>query len=64
MNDTNNAPPIIVVDRLTKVFRPPSSVRELLRGRLFGAPVTALRDVSFTVRQGEMACVMGTNGAG
>ena len=64
MNDTNNAPPIIVVDRLTKVFRPPSSVRELLRGRLFGAPVTALRDVSFTVRPGEIACVMGPNGAG
>ena len=56
--------PIIVVDRLTKVFRPPGSVRQLLRGRLFGPPVTALAEVSFSVRPGEIACVMGPNGAG
>ncbi|HEY2903958.1 MAG TPA: ABC transporter ATP-binding protein [Polyangia bacterium] len=55
---------IIVVDGLTKIFRPPGSARDLLRGRLFGAPVTALAAVSFTVRAGEIVCVMGPNGAG
>jgi len=55
---------IIVVEGLTKIFRPPGSVRDLLRGRLFGAPVTALGGVSFTVRAGEIVCVMGPNGAG
>ncbi len=60
MNDRD----IIVVDRLTKVFRPASSLRDLLRGRLFGPPVTALAGVSFSVRAGEIACVMGPNGAG
>jgi ABC-2 type transport system ATP-binding protein len=55
---------IIVIDGLTKVFRPPSSVHDLLRGRLFGPPVTALAGVSFSVRQGEIVCIMGPNGAG
>ncbi|HEX3694193.1 MAG TPA: ABC transporter ATP-binding protein [Polyangia bacterium] len=55
---------IIVVDRLTKIFRPPGTGRDLLRGRLFGKPVTALTAVSFTVRAGEIVCVMGPNGAG
>jgi ABC-2 type transport system ATP-binding protein len=54
----------IAVEGLGKVFQSAGGVREMLRGRLFGRPVTALSDVSFTVRQGEIVCVMGPNGAG
>ena len=36
----------------------------MLRGRLYGKPVTALADVSFAVQSGEIVCVMGPNGAG
>ena len=56
-------PAAISVEGLGKVFYSPAGVREMLRGRLFGNPVTALSDVSFTVRRGEIVCVMGPNGA-
>jgi ABC-2 type transport system ATP-binding protein len=56
--------PAIVVEGLGKVFQSPAGLRELLRGRLFGRPVEALAGVSFTVPQGEIACMMGPNGAG
>jgi ABC-2 type transport system ATP-binding protein len=56
--------PAIVVEQLGKRFHPPGGVGDLLRGRLFRRPVEALADVSFTVAQGEIACVMGPNGAG
>jgi len=56
--------PAIVVEGLGKVFQSPAGLRELLRGRLFGRPVEALADVSFTVPQGEIVCMMGPNGAG
>jgi ABC-2 type transport system ATP-binding protein len=56
--------PTIVVENLGKVFQSPAGLREMLRGRLFGAPVEALAGVSFTVARGEIACLMGPNGAG
>jgi ABC-2 type transport system ATP-binding protein len=58
------AAPAIQVERLGKAFRPPGGVRDLLRGRLWRDPVTALSDVSFSVAAGEVICVMGVNGAG
>jgi ABC-2 type transport system ATP-binding protein len=56
--------PTIVVDGLGKVFQSPAGLGQMLRGRLFGAPVEALAGVSFTVARGEIACLMGPNGAG
>jgi ABC-2 type transport system ATP-binding protein len=61
---TSPAAPAIVVESLGKVFRPPASLRQMLRGRLFGRPIEALSDVSFTAAQGEILCMMGPNGAG
>jgi ABC-2 type transport system ATP-binding protein len=60
MNDTA----AIVVDGLGKVFSSPAGLRQMLRGRLFGPAVEALAGVSFSVAQGEIACMMGPNGAG
>jgi ABC-2 type transport system ATP-binding protein len=56
--------PAIAVAELGKVFHSPAGLREMLRGRLFGAPVTALSGVSFEVAEHEIVCVMGPNGAG
>ena len=61
---TATTAPAISVASLGKVFHPPGGVRELVRGRLFRAPVQALADVSFEVGSGEIVCVMGANGAG
>jgi len=55
---------MIEVRAVGKVFRPPGSVRDLFRGRLHGRPLVALTDVTFTVGEGEIACLMGANGAG
>jgi ABC-2 type transport system ATP-binding protein len=54
----------IVVENLGKTFNAPASVGQLLRGRLFGPPVQALAEVSFSVPEGQIVCVMGPNGAG
>jgi ABC-2 type transport system ATP-binding protein len=55
---------MIVAEGLGKVFHPPASLGEMLRGRLFGRPVSALAEVSFAAQPGEIVCVMGPNGAG
>ena len=56
--------PAILVEGLGKTFRPPAGLRDMLRGRFYGAPLEALREVSFMVSRGEVVCVMGPNGAG
>jgi len=56
--------PAVVAEGLSKVFHPPAGLGEMLRGRFFGRPITALTNVSFTVEPGEVVCVMGPNGAG
>ena len=55
---------MIEARELGKIFHPPGGVRDLLRGRLHGPPVTALHDVTFAVAPGEVVCLMGENGAG
>ena len=58
------AAPVVSVEKVGKVFHPPGGTRDLLRGRLWRDPVRALDDVTFTVAQGEVVCLMGPNGAG
>ena len=55
---------MIQARQLGKVFHPPGSLGDLLRGRLHGPAVTALCDVSLDVAAGEVVCLMGENGAG
>lgn len=51
---TASSPPVVEVENLHKTFRP----------EVFGKPVTALRGVTFTVREGECFGYLGQNGAG
>jgi ABC-type multidrug transport system ATPase subunit len=55
---------LITVEHLKKTFRASATLRTLLSGRLRGAAVTALDDVSLTVERGEIVGLMGENGAG
>jgi ABC-2 type transport system ATP-binding protein len=55
---------VIVTRALHKTFRPPASLRLLLRLQLRGAPVVALDGVDLTVEPGEIFGLMGPNGAG
>ncbi|HEY0711117.1 MAG TPA: ABC transporter ATP-binding protein [Polyangia bacterium] len=55
---------VVDVANLGKVFRPPGSLGGLLRGRLHGAPVTALADLSLQVPRGQVVAIVGENGAG
>lgn len=59
---------VIDVRNLSKVYRlynrPADFLRELITGRPRHSEFWALRDVSFTVRRGEVVGVVGRNGAG
>jgi ABC-2 type transport system ATP-binding protein len=59
-----SAAPAVVAEGLSKTFRPPAGLGDMLRGRFFGKPLEALSQVSFSVAAGEVVCVMGPNGAG
>jgi ABC-2 type transport system ATP-binding protein len=55
---------VITSVALCKHFRSGTSFTDLLRGRLFGPRVDALRGIDLSVAQGEILGVMGPNGAG
>ncbi len=55
---------IINSQQMSKTFRSGMSFTDLLRGRLRGSPVHALRDVNLRVTRGEVVALMGPNGAG
>jgi ABC-2 type transport system ATP-binding protein len=54
----------VAVAGLCKSFRPPASLRDLLRGKLHTAQVNALDGIDLSVAPGEVVCVVGANGAG
>src|SRR5262249_44649925 len=55
---------VVSASGVHKTFRPPASLRLLLRLRLRGAPVCALDGVDLEVKAGEVVGLMGANGAG
>lgn len=61
----NPSTPILDVRNVTKIFYPPFSTTEFLRGRLWPRqPTYALKDVSFTLERGKILGILGPNGAG
>lgn len=56
--------PIVVIDRLRKVYEPHSRAMKLLLRTAVTEPVMALEDVSLEVMPGEIRAVLGPNGAG
>ncbi|HSF87474.1 MAG TPA: ABC transporter ATP-binding protein [Acidimicrobiia bacterium] len=60
----SNVQSSIVVEHVTKTYVPsPTWLRALVKSNI-SEPVTALRDISFTVDPGEIVGVVGPNGAG
>ncbi len=68
----NDQQPVVTVDNLTKTFRiatePSSGIKQnlinLLRGKRGYREFTPLKDISFTVNQGEFFGIVGRNGSG
>lgn len=59
---------MIKVDNLSKVFRlyhnPKDRLKEILLRRVYSREITALKDITFTVKEGETLGIIGENGAG
>ena len=59
---------MIRVESLSKVFRlyqdPKDRLKEILLRRRFSRDITALNDITFTVKEGETLGIIGENGAG
>ena len=65
MESENEGKTIIEVQGVTKVFYPARTFGAWLRAPWQrGQPVTALHDLSLTIKDGELCCLMGSNGAG
>ncbi|MEX1135149.1 MAG: ABC transporter ATP-binding protein [Acidimicrobiia bacterium] len=56
--------PIVIIDRLRKVYEPYSRGMKLLLRTAVKEPVVALDDVSLEVYPGDLLAVLGPNGAG
>lgn len=57
-------PHAIYVEQLTKIFRPPGGLTRWLSASPVSREITALRNVSFEVENGEIFGLLGSNGAG
>jgi lipopolysaccharide transport system ATP-binding protein len=59
---------MISVESLSKVFRlyqdPKDRLKEIISRRRFSREITALNDITFTVKEGETLGIIGENGAG
>lgn len=57
------AAPAVIIDQVSKVY-PRQPLLSFLRDRAYQVGTQALRDISFTVREGETVGLLGPNGAG
>ena len=57
-------PPIIILDQLTKLFKPQKMSVWPWRSSNRPSPICALQDVTLSVNQGNILGLLGTNGAG